>query len=58
MSESRRCWALVHAMLCAMHDVVTLCGEEMPKDPWEAGRKIYVERAGVYSISLQKRVFV
>ena len=57
VSEARRCWALLHAMLCAMHDVVTLSGEEMPKDPWEAGRKVYVERAAVYSIPLQKRVF-
>ena len=57
VSESLRCWALLRAMLCSMHDIVTLSGEELPKDPWEAGRKVYVERAGVYSIPLQKKVF-
>ena len=54
--EARRCWALLQAVLCTMHELVALAGDELPRDPWEAGRKIYVERASVYSIPLQKKV--
>jgi hypothetical protein len=54
--EARRCWALLQAVLCTMHELLALAGDELPRDPWEAGRKIYVERASVYSIPLQKKV--
>ena len=37
---------LLQALLCTVQELVTLSGEELPKDPWESGKKLYVERAG------------
>ena len=49
---------LLQALLCTVRELVTLSGEELPKDPWESGKKVYVERAGVFAIPLQNKVFV
>mmetsp|Transcript_12109 Transcript_12109/g.11747 ORF Transcript_12109/g.11747 Transcript_12109/m.11747 type:complete len:550 (+) Transcript_12109:2-1651(+) len=54
--EAATCWSLLLTLICTVSELGVLSDEELPRDPWEWGKKIYLERAGVYSIPLQTKI--
>jgi hypothetical protein len=51
-ADVRELWTLIHMMMCILTELTAMAGEEFPKDPWQQGRKVHVDRAHVYSIPL------
>ena len=53
-SKAVAAWAAIHALMSTVDELLTMVGDKVgfPKDSWQAGRRVHVDRSAVYAIQV------